>query len=91
MLLLIDKNPSSILSVFDFTQKVKPRFGYHFEIEQENKKAEYSLISAKKSLEYALNDIDIYSILESLRDANSKLRDWGYDLVSEYEELERQL
>ena len=44
MLLLIDKNPSSILSVFDFTQKVKPRFGYHFEIEQENKKAEYSLI-----------------------------------------------
>lgn len=29
--------------------------------------------------------------LEDLRDANSKLREWGEELVSEYEELEKEL
>lgn len=47
-------------------------------------------------IRYESDNIDnnLYSLedmLEELRDANRALRDWGEELVSEYEELEKQL
>jgi len=46
---------------------------------------------ALNSLEEALKYIDIEKELEELRNANSALRDWGYELASELEELKREL
>lgn len=45
----------------------------------------YGLID---NLKEALNYIDISGELEELRNANSVLRDWGYELASEIETLE---
>ena len=46
---------------------------------------------ALNALEEALKYIDIKGELEDLRSANSALRDWGYELASELEELKREL
>lgn len=43
------------------------------------------------SLDEALKYIDIFSELEDLRSANSKLREWGYELASELEDLKSKL
>lgn len=43
------------------------------------------------SLNQALKYIDISGELEELRSANSTLRDWGYELANELEELKREL
>jgi hypothetical protein len=42
-------------------------------------------------LDEALKYIDIFSELEDLRSANSALRDWGYELARELEELKSKL
>lgn len=47
-----------------------------------------SLCFAKQNLEEAFNLIDFEGMLEDLRDSNSTLRDWGYQLLDELEELE---
>jgi hypothetical protein len=44
-----------------------------------------------ESLSEALKYIDISDTLERLRSANSALRDWGYELASELEQLKRDL
>jgi hypothetical protein len=43
------------------------------------------------SLDEALKYIDIFSELEDLRSANSALREWGYKLTRELEDLKREL
>lgn len=48
-------------------------------------------IKVLDALDEAHKYCDIESELEQLRDANSKLRDWGYELLSELKELKREL
>ncbi len=48
----------------------------------------YGVIS---SLNEALKYIDIEDTLEELRHANSTLRDWGYEVAGELEDLKREL
>ena len=43
------------------------------------------------ALDEAYKYCDIEQELEELRSANSALRDWGYELASEVEELKREM
>lgn len=54
--------------------------------EEEEDKYSDSLYTLIRALEDAKYDIDISGDLELLREANSSLRDWGYDLAKQLEE-----
>ena len=45
---------------------------------------------ADDSLYQALGNIDFDGVLEELRSANSALRDWGYGLVKEIDDINNQ-
>ncbi len=60
-------------------------------VDMENDNGILDMVEAmKRDLKNALIYADCDAELEELRDANSSLREWGHELVSEIEELEKQ-
>jgi len=53
--------------------------------------SEWDSYDLKKHLDEAYKYCDIEKELEELRSANSVLRDWGYELYEELEQLKREL
>ena len=52
---------------------------------------EWDSYDLQKNLDEAYKYCDIEKELEELRSANSALRDWGYELDEELEQLKREL
>lgn len=57
-------------------------------IDKNNNDIDEQIYFAKQNLEEAANLIEFDRELEYLRDSNSKLRDWGYELLERLERLE---